>query len=187
MNNTIHPSAVIHESVILGNNLYIGPNCTIGFPAEYKEGFGTKLDYTVELKDNVVLTGNVTIDAGSCRNTVIGEGCFVMKAVYIAHDVTIGNHSILSAHTCLGGHVIVGEFVNIGMGAIVHPRQRIGSYAMIGMGTVITKKAKILPGGIYAGNPSKEIGINQIGLDRNKVDSLILKQLIDSFENNDDN
>lgn len=187
MTNTIHPSAVINENVILGNNVYIGPNCTIGFPAEYKEGFGKSVDYTVKIEDNVVLTGNVTIDAGSRRDTVIGEGSFLMKAAYIAHDVIIGKQSIISAHTCLGGHVLVGDFVNIGMGAIVHPRQRIGSYTMIGMGTVITKKAKILPGRIYAGNPSKEMGINQIGLERNKIDDLKLKQLINDFESNNEN
>ncbi|PYE41059.1 DapH/DapD/GlmU-related protein [Psychrobacter fozii] len=187
MRNTIHPSAVINENVILGDNVYIGPNCTIGFPAEYKEGFGKSVGHTVKIEDNVVLTGNVTIDAGSRRDTVIGEGSFLMKAAYIAHDVEIGKQSIISAHTCLGGHVEVGDFVNIGMGAIVHPRQRIGSHTMIGMGTVITKKAKILPGRIYAGNPSKEIGINKIGLERNGINDLKLRQLINDFENSNEN
>lgn len=187
MSNTIHPSAVISANVILGDNIYIGPNCTIGFPAEYKKGFGESLDYTVRIEDNVVLTGNVTIDAGSRRDTVIGEGSFLMKAVYIAHDVVIGKQSILSAHTCLGGHVEIGDFVNIGMGAIVHPRQLIGSYSMIGMGTVVTKKVNILPGYIYAGNPAKKIGVNQIGLERNNIDDLELKQLINDFEKSNGN
>ena len=55
MSNKIHPSAVINENVILGDNVYIGPNCTIGFPAEYKEGFGKSVGYTVKVEDNVVL------------------------------------------------------------------------------------------------------------------------------------
>ncbi|MBF0657472.1 hypothetical protein IPZ60_01820 [Psychrobacter sp. NG25] len=187
MSNTIHPSAVVNENVVLGDNIYIGPNCTIGFPAEYKAEFGKDSNYTVKIEDNVVLTGNVTVDAGSCRDTVIGESSFLMKAAYIAHDVIIGKQSIISAHVCLGGHVAVGDFVNIGMGAIVHPRQKIGSYSMIGMGTVITKKAKVLPGRIYAGNPSKEIGVNKIGLDRNNVDGSKLEQLTNEFENDNAN
>jgi|26BtaG_2_1085354.scaffolds.fasta_scaffold01223_4 UDP-N-acetylglucosamine acyltransferase len=183
MVSEIHPSAVIDSKVIIGKNVYIGPNCTIGFPAEYKNGFGQSSEFTVVIEDSVIITGNVTIDAGSRRNTVIGEGSFLMKAAYIAHDVIIGEQSIISAHTCLGGHVEVGDFVNIGMGAVVHPRQRIGSHTMIGMGTVVPKKAKILPGRIYAGNPSKEIGINKIGLERNKINDLKLEQLINDFEN----
>lgn len=182
MSNTIHPSTVINESVILGDNIYIGPNCTIGFPAEYKEGFGKNVDYTVKIKDNVVITGNVTIDAGSLRNTLIGEGSFLMKSAYIAHDVLLGNNTVISAHVCLGGHIVVGDYANLGMGAIVHPRQVIGAFSMVGMGSIITKRSLVLPGGIYAGNPVKRLGLNKVGLQRHNISDEQLLELIEEFE-----
>ena len=182
MTNNIHPSAVIDASVVIGKNVYIGPNCIIGFPAEYKDDFGANRGFSVVIEDNVTITGNVTIDAGSIRHTIIGESSFLMKSVYIAHDVVIGRQVILSAHTCLGGHVQVGEFSNIGMGAIIHPRQKIGSYCMIGMGSVVTKRSIIKPGHIYAGIPAKELGINKVGLERNEINMKKLQKIITAFE-----
>lgn len=184
MSNQIHPSAVIDDKVILGENIYIGPNCIIGFPAEYKTDFGKSSNFTVIIEDDVKITGNVTIDAGTKRHTCIGRGSFIMKSAYIAHDVVIGRDAIVSAHTCLGGHVEIGTGVNLGMNAVVHPRQRIGSFSMIGMGTIVTKNIAVLPGQIYVGNPAKPLGINKIGLERNNIDEIELERLINDFETN---
>ena len=182
MANTIHPSAVIDERVIIGDNVYIGPNCTIGFPAEYKSNFGRETGYTVVIEDGTVITGNVTIDAGTVRHTRVGKNCFIMKSAYLAHDVQVGDDSILSAHVSLGGHVMLQDKVNLGMGAIVHPRQIIGALTMLGMGCVVTKKSVVKPGHIYVGNPARELGLNTIGLDRNGIDEMRLQQLTEEFE-----
>ena len=181
MNNHIHPSAVIDDKVIIGNDVYIGPNCTIGFPAEYKKDFGRDTGFTVVIEDGAVITGNVTIDAGTVRHTRIGKGCFIMKSAYIAHDVQVGAGSILSANVSLGGHVVLQENVNLGMGAIVHPRQTIGALAMLGMGCVVTKKSIIKPAHIYVGNPARELGLNKVGMERNGIDGEALAHLIEAF------
>lgn len=182
MANNIHPTAVIDDRVIVGDNVYIGPNCTIGFPAEYKKDFGKETGFTVVIEDGAVITGNVTIDAGTVRHTRIGKNCFIMKSGYIAHDCVIGDDSILSAHVSLGGHVILQDKVNLGMGAIIHPRQIIGALSMVGMGCVVTKKSIIKPGHIYAGNPAKELGLNSIGLERNDISQDMLNELVLAFE-----
>lgn len=187
MTTTIHPSAIIDDKVIIGENVYIGPNCIIGFPAEYKESFGTHNDFTVEITDGATITGNITIDAGTVRNTKICSGSMIMKGCHIGHDVIVSEDVTMSPHCCIGGLVVIENGANLGMGAIIHPRQRIGSYAMIGMATVVTKKAIIKPGHIYVGSPAKEIGVNKIGLQRNNIDEDKLKQLIKDFETiNDD-
>lgn len=187
MSKYIHPTAVIDDRVIIGDNVYIGPNCTIGFPAEYKDSFGEHQDFTVVIKSGSKITGNVTIDAGTIKNTEIGSNSMIMKGCHIGHDVVIGEDVTMSPHCCIGGLVIIERGVNLGMGAIIHPRQRLGSYSMIGMSTVVTKRAIIKPGYIYVGSPSKEIGINQIGLDRSGIDQLKLQQLIRDFESNNEN
>lgn len=181
MGKNIHPSAIIDDKVIIGNDVYIGPNCTIGFPAEYKQNFGKETGFSVIIEDGAIITGNVTIDAGSVRHTFIGKGCFIMKSAYIAHDVQIGDESILSAHVSLGGHVVLQDKVNLGMGTIIHPRQIIGALSMLGMGCVVTKKSIIKPGHIYVGNPAREIGLNKVGLERHGVDEMMLEQWIVMF------
>lgn len=182
MANQIHPTAVIDERVIIGDNVYIGPNCTIGFPAEYKNDFGKDTGFTVEIEDNVTITGNITIDAGTVRNTKISSHSLVMKGCHIGHDAVIEENVTLSPHVCIGGHARIGEFANLGMGSIIHPRKNIGSYSMIGMATVVTKKSTIKPGHTYVGSPAKELGLNKVGLERNNIDDNKLAQLLGDFE-----
>ena len=59
---------------------------------------------------------------------------------------------------------------NLGIKTIVHQNQVIGSYTMIGMGTIITKKKIISPGYIYYGKPVKLIRKNNFIIKKLKID-----------------
>lgn len=176
----IHPSAVIHEDVIIEGNVYIGPNCIIGYPPEDKAVF-PEMPYTVHICSGTKVTGNVTIDAGTIRNTYIGNDCFLMKGAYVAHDVVIGNNVTLSSHVMLGGHVEVMEGSNLGMGCIVHQRQKIWPYCMIGMGAIITKRLVVEPFSIYVGNPAKKIGKNDRGVEKSGLDEQAMTYIQEKF------
>ena len=182
MNNNvqIHPSAVIHTDVIIEDDVYIGPNCIIGYPPEDKAVF-PKTPYTVHIGSGTKITGNVTIDAGTIKNTYIGKDCFLMKGAYVAHDVVIENKVTLSSHVMLGGHVKVMEGANLGMGCIVHQRQKIWHYCMVGMGAIVTKKLVIEPFSIYVGNPAKKIGTNDRGLEKSGLDEKAMTAIQEEF------
>ena len=45
----------------------------------------------------------------------------------------------------------------------------IGSFAMIGMGTIVTRSIKILPGFVYFGNPAKKIKKNTVGFKKKGI------------------
>ena len=64
---------------------------------------------------------------------------------------------------------------NLGIKTIVHQNQVIGSFSMIGMGSIITKKKKILPGYIYYGKPVKKVKKNLLSLKKNKINNKKLK------------
>jgi len=177
----IHPSAQIAENVILEEDVYIGPFCIIGFPPEDKGHFPNS-PFGVRIKSGAKLTGHVTVDAGTIKDTVIGENNFLMKGVHLGHDVVMEKNTILSCHAILGGHVYVQEGANLGLGCIVHPRQVIGAYSMIGMGAIVPKKAIVEPGQIFVGNPARKIGQNQRGLDKNAISKDQLNELIKKFE-----
>ncbi|HDY88497.1 MAG TPA: hypothetical protein ENH82_10370 [bacterium] len=160
MKKRIHPSAQIADGVIIEDDVYIGPFCIIGYPAEHKghwnpeHQFGQVNDHTVVIKKGTILTGHVTIDAGTVRDTVIGEKCFIMKSAHIGHDAIIGGNSIISPHAIIGGHCEIGLNVNFGMGSIIHQRAKVPDECMIGMGAIITKKTDMWKGGIFVGNPA---------------------------------
>ena len=57
---------------------------------------------------------NATIDRGSIRDTVIGEGTKIDNLVQIAHNVRVGRHCLIAAQTDIAGGVTVGDFVTMG-------------------------------------------------------------------------
>jgi acetyltransferase-like isoleucine patch superfamily enzyme len=53
---------------------------------------------------------------------------------------------------------------------------------MIGMGTIITKKSNIKPGGVYVGNPARFIKDNTFGLEKNNVSLEYLEELNQRYD-----
>jgi UDP-3-O-[3-hydroxymyristoyl] glucosamine N-acyltransferase len=49
------------------------------------------------IQNNVEVGAGTTIDRGSLRDTVIGEGTKIDNQVQIGHNVTIGRHCLLAA------------------------------------------------------------------------------------------
>ena len=64
----------------------------------------------------------------------------------------------------------------LGIKTTVHQNQTIGSYTMIGMNSVITKKKINRPGYIFYGKSIKKIKKNLLGLKRNNINSDSLKK-----------
>ncbi len=63
---------------------------------------------------------------------------------------------------------------NIGLNAVIHQRQVIGSWAFVGMGAIVVKGAVVNPGEVWGGSPAKLIKANKIGLERNGVSDIDL-------------
>ena len=53
----------------------------------------------------------------------------------------------------------------------------IGSFAMIGMGTIVTRSIKILPGFVYFGNPAKKIKKNTVGFKKKGISKTEIRTL----------
>jgi len=97
--------------------------------------------------------------------TSIGDDNLLMAYVHVAHDVTIGNHTILANAVTFGGHVQVGDWVVIGASTGVHQFCRIGRHAMIGGYSVVTQD--VLPFSTTVSERAiKVFGANKTGLER---------------------
>ena len=175
MANFIHPTAIIGDNVILGDNNYIGAYCIIGDPAEHKKywqyeeqikDYGTlKIMQKGQIKrgkvligDNNVITGLVTIDAGTEDITTIGNNCFLLKHSHIGHDCHIYDNVTISCGAKIGGHSIIEQYSNIGLNAVLHQFSYIKEGCMIGASAFF--KGESEPFTKYAGVPAKYLSPN---------------------------
>ncbi|MFT7594450.1 MAG: UDP-3-O-[3-hydroxymyristoyl] glucosamine N-acyltransferase, partial [Paracoccaceae bacterium] len=92
----------------------------------------------VHIGDDVEMGANCTIDNGTVRDTVIGNGTKLDNQVHVGHNCRIGDNCLLCGQTGLSGSVVVGNHVVMGgqCGA--------ADNLFIGDGAVITGATKIL-------------------------------------------
>ena len=157
MANYIHPTAIIFDNVIIGDNNYIGAYCIIGDKAEYKKYWGNGKG-KVFIGNNNIITGLVTIDAGTEEPTVIENDCFIMKHAHIGHDCHIMNNVTISCGAKIGGHSIILDNSNIGLNAVLHQFSEIAEGCMIGASAFFKGISK--PYTKYAGVTARELGKN---------------------------
>ena len=109
-----------------------------------------------------VATG-VTIGLGSqilahatvCVDTTIGESCIINTGASVNHERKIGNGVNNYHRVKMAGCVEVDNYVTIGIGAVILPRIKIGTEAIIGAGAVVIRD--VLPRTVVVGNPAKII------------------------------
>jgi len=197
-NNYIHPTAIIDSGVSIGENNYIGPYCyitgntqigdnnrfeaycSIGTPPEHRDYFKESL-FSVIIGNNCTIREFVTINSGTIRNTVLHNNITMLRNSHIGHDSIIENKVNLSCNVLIGGHSYIMEGANLGLGSMCHQFSVIGAYSMIGMGGIVVKSSEIHPGEIYVGNPVKFLKENRIGLNRNKITSEKLLELVNKY------
>src|ERR1700745_2346969 len=125
------------QCALIGNNVLIHPGCSIG-----QDGFGfifcgpdghLKVPQTgrVLIQNNVEVGAGTTIDRGSLRDTVIGEGTKIDNQVQIGHNVTIGRHCLLAAQIGLAGSLTIGDNVALGAKVGINNHLHIGDGAQV--------------------------------------------------------
>ena len=167
--NYIHHTAIINwKSLIIGKGNTIGPYVVIGNEAQWK---GKKSTGKIIIGNNNVFNEytNIHLPTKLKKKTFIGNNNYIMNSTTIDHDCYLEDFLVISSNVILGGNIHIMKHANLGIKTIVHQNQVIGSYSMIGMGSIITKKKKILPGYVYYGKPVKKIKKNIFSLKKNNI------------------
>lgn len=68
----------------------------------------------VRIGDDVEIGANCTIDNGTIRDTVIGDGCKLDNQVHIGHNVRTGRDCLFAGQTGISGSVEIGNHVVMG-------------------------------------------------------------------------
>jgi UDP-3-O-[3-hydroxymyristoyl] glucosamine N-acyltransferase len=116
---TIHAGVVIREGCRLGQRVIIQPAAVIG-----SDGFGFAPDgegyYKIPQIGIVVIEDDVEVGSGSCIDraalgvTRLGQGVKLDNMVQIAHNVSIGAHTVIAAQVGIAGSSKIGRHCTFG-------------------------------------------------------------------------
>lgn len=158
-NCAIGAGATIQHALI-GDRVIIHPGARIG-----QDGFGylpspqghQKIPQTrrVIIQDDVEIGANTTIDRGSTRDTVVGEGTKIDNLVQIAHNVTIGRHCLIASQVGISGSVRLGDFV------MLAGKVGLADHITVGTGATLGAQAGVMsdvpPGARWIGSPAQPV------------------------------
>jgi UDP-3-O-[3-hydroxymyristoyl] glucosamine N-acyltransferase len=155
----IGPGVTVSHALI-GDRVIIHPGARIG-----QDGFGylpsagghLKIPQSrrVIIQDDVEIGANTTIDRGSTRDTVIGEGTKIDNLVQIAHNVSIGRHCLIAGQVGISGSAVLGDLV------MLAGKVGIADHVTIGNGAQLGAQAGVMhdvpPGERWVGSPAQPV------------------------------
>ena len=136
----------------------------------------------VEIGDRNTFREGSTVHRGTEGGggvTRIGSDNLFMAQVHVAHDCTVGSHTVFANSAALSGHVEVQDWAVLGGFAGVHQFCRVGVHAFMGGATVATKD--VLPFSMTVGDRARLYGLNLVGLRRRGLDADAIGALKQAF------
>ena len=158
----LHPTAILEAGVVVGedtsvwDNVHIRRDTRIGKSSIIGEK--THIAYEVSIGNFVKVNAFVYI----CTSVTMEEGDMISAGLIFTNDrfpratdpdITALRSSAPDEHTV---PTLVRRGTTIGAGSIVGPGVTIGCFAMIGMGSVVTKSVPDF--GLVVGNPARLVG-----------------------------
>ena len=122
---------------------------------------------TLEVGDNNTIREFCTFNRGTVQDegvTKIGNDNWIMAYVHIAHDCSIGNHTIMANNSSLAGHVDIHDYAILGGFTLIHQFCKVGAHVITAVNSVVFKD--IPPYVTASGYDANPHGINAEGLKR---------------------
>jgi len=167
--------ATLERNVILAAHVHVGTGTILGGDPQDLKYRGEPT--TVEIGEGTTIREYSTINRGTAQSfkTTVGQQCFIMSYVHLAHDCHIGDGVILGNTVQLAGHVNIGDKAIVSGQSAVHQFVQIGRYSFTGG---CSRVSKDVPPYVKAnGNPIRLYGLNKVGLQRNGVSDDVQREL----------
>jgi UDP-3-O-[3-hydroxymyristoyl] glucosamine N-acyltransferase len=182
---TLYPGARVGDRVTLHSGSVIGSD---GFGYVFGEGRHWKFPQVggVEIADDVEIGANTTIDRGALETTRIGRGVKLDNLVQVAHNVTIGEHSIVAAQTGISGSSRIGSRVMIGGQVGIADRCRVEDDAIVGAQAGVPSGKAVHARQVVWGTPARPLDrfkeqyawlgrVSELAARLKKLESLVVK------------
>jgi UDP-3-O-[3-hydroxymyristoyl] glucosamine N-acyltransferase len=158
----LHPNVTLYRDTELGSHVILHAGVVIG-----ADGFGYTLDekgahYKINQIGRVVIEDHVEIGANSCVDraamgtTLIKRGTKIDNLVQVAHNCTVGEHSILVAQVGLAGTCTLGHHV------VLAGQVGLADHVTLGDQVTLTAQSgtfrSIESNNVYGGSPAVPLG-----------------------------
>lgn len=123
----VKPHVAISDDIQIGNRVIFHPGCIIG-----ADGFGLARDKdnwlkvpqlgSVIISDDCEIGANTTIDRGTLDDTILEKDVHLDNQIQIAHNVSIGEHTVMAGCSAVAGSAKIGKncLIGGGVGIIGH-------------------------------------------------------------------
>ncbi len=186
--------SIIEKDVVIGAHCWIGPHvvirshttigaysrifqfCSVG-EAPQHQGYGGE-PTRLQIGARNTIREYCTLHRGTVGGrgvTRLGDDNFIMAYAHIAHDCTLGNHTIFANGASLAGHVEVGDYAILGGFSLVHQFCHVGAHCITGIGAVCFQD--VPPYIVAAGHSATPFGINTKGLRRREFSEDTINRL----------
>jgi UDP-3-O-[3-hydroxymyristoyl] glucosamine N-acyltransferase len=141
----VEPRAVIMPGVFLSENVTVRAGAVIGVDGfEHKRTSKGLLsvahDGEVRVGKGVEIGPNCTVIKGfSYRDTVLGDFTKLDAMVHFAHCAQCGSECLIAANAMIAGSADIGNSVWIGPSSSISSQVKVGDFAKITLGSVVTK------------------------------------------------
>lgn len=119
-NVIIYPGVKIYHNCRIGDNCILQANAVIGSDgfgfAPQDDGTFQKIPQVgnVIIEENVEIGANTVIDRATTGSTIIKAGTKLDNLIQIAHNVTVGSHTVIAAQAGIAGSTRIGNHCQIG-------------------------------------------------------------------------
>lgn len=162
----IGPHGVVHGPLAMGSRNVVHAFAVLGGEPQHKRA-GAEAT-RVEIGDDNVFREHVTVHRGTRDSiTRIGSHNLFMVGAHVAHDASIGSHTVIANAVQLAGHVVVGDYATFGGLAGVAQFGKIGESAFVAAGAMVERG--VPPFCIAQGDRARVRAINRVGLERRAV------------------
>ena len=150
----VHPNARIGKNVKIWNWVQVRENAEIGENSIISKS--VYIDFDVKIGKNVKIQNNVSVYHG----VTIEDGVFIGPHVCFTNDkiprAINANGSIKAASDWEVSPITVGYGSSIGANSTILPGVRIGRFALVGAGSVVTRD--VPDHGLVLGSPARLVG-----------------------------
>jgi UDP-3-O-[3-hydroxymyristoyl] glucosamine N-acyltransferase len=130
---------------------------TLGVRGEIRPQAWTRIHSlgAVTIGDDVEIGANSTVDRGTIRDTVVGDGTKLDNLVMLGHNVVVGRDCLLCGHVGIAGSSKIGDRVVMAGKVGVSDNIDVGDDVIAGGGTIILSNAPA--GRVLLGYPAMKM------------------------------